>query len=407
MESNISLKMVSLDDLYHSLDHKVDLLTIDPDVLDNLTIKQFQNKLVPTTASCMCGSMTGNAHLNDVCFVCNTPVTEMNGTFKPVVWISSVGGRKFISPVFWEMINDVIKSGKFDSMAWLSNTRYKSAIGVPKVLTSMIADIPGFTRTYSYLLNNIDKVLQYLLTSQLFYSKRDRIRNIIELYNNNKDKIFSDYMALPNNSLFLVEDSAFSVKKTSLATGMIKSLAINYRDAVESNRDHDRSMSMILSELASIYSSNSTELLAGKKKLIRSNIYGTKVPCSFRTVMIPISGPHNYDDFKMPWIQGVILFRMLLINRLVIRKKQRYMDVCHRLDKALYNFDEEVYAELMDILREAKEMTDGKGIPIAMNRNPSQYRGSIILVYATEIKTDPMDFTSEYSPLLCASLNGD
>ena len=123
--------------------------------------------------------------------------------------------------------------------------------------------------------------------------------------------------------------------------------------------------------------------------------------------MLPISGPHRYDSFKMPWVQAIILFRMLLINRLVIRQKKRYIDVCHLLDKALFSYNEVIYKELMDILNEAKQMTDGKGIPIAMNRNPSQYRGSIILVYCDTIKVDPFDFTSEYSPLLCASLNAD
>lgn len=407
MDSNVHFKRLSLNALYHSLDYKIDLLTISQDVLDRITITQFQNKLVPMTPQCMCGVVSGNVHNGEICFHCNTPVTEYLGTYKPVIWISAVGGRKFIAPQYWEMVNNVLKLGKFDSLAWLTNTRYKSNIEVPKILNCIVNDISGFTRSYSYVVKNLRKILDYLLNSQLLYSKRDRIRLLIHIYDNMTDTILSDYIPIPNKSLFLIEESAFSTKKTSLATGMVKSLALNYKDSIESGRDPDIVISRIMSELSNIYSSNADELLAGKKKIVRSSIFGTKVPGSFRTVMLPISGPHNYDDFIMPWIEAIICFRQLLINRLVIRKRKRYMDVCIQLDTALFNYDKEIDEELDDIMNDAKIMTDGRGIPISMSRNPSQYRGSLLLVYIIAIKKDPMDFTSEYGMIATSALSGD
>lgn len=138
MISNVEFKRLSLNDLYHSLDYKIDLLTINQDVLDRITITQFQNKLVPMTPQCMCGIVSGNIHAGEICFHCNTPVTEYLGTYKPVIWISAVGGRKFIAPQYWEMLNNLLKLGKFDSLAWLTNTRYKSNIEVPKILNCII-----------------------------------------------------------------------------------------------------------------------------------------------------------------------------------------------------------------------------------------------------------------------------
>lgn len=407
MNSNVEFKRINLDKLYESMDYKIDLLTVNQDVLDNVTITQFQNKLVPMTPQCLCGSVSGGAHMGEICFNCNTPVTQFLGTFKPVVWISAVQGKKFIAPQFWEMINNIIKASKFDSMAWLTNQRYKSNLETPKVLFNIVNDIPGFTRKYSYVVDNLRNILVYLLNSQLLYSKRDRIRMLIDMYDNMRDTILSSVIPLPNKSLFLIEDSGFSTKKTSLATGMVKSLAINYKEAVESGRDPDLMLSRIVSELSAVYTSNVNELLAGKKKVVRSSIFGTKVPGSFRTVMLPISGPCRYDDFIMPWIEAVIIFRPHLIGRLVLKKRKRYMDVCIQLDKALFNYDKEIHDELLDILEDAKKMTNGRGIPISMNRNPSQYRGSILLVYIREFKIDPFDFSSEYSQLLCQSLNGD
>jgi hypothetical protein len=83
------------------------------------------------------------------------------------------------------------------------------------------------------------------------------------------------------------------------------------------------------------------------------------------------------------------------------------MDVCIQLDTALFNYDKEIDEELDDIMNDAKKMTDGRGIPISMSRNPSQYRGSLLLVYIIAIKKDPMDFTSEYGMIATNAVNGD
>ncbi len=406
MTSNVELKRISLDELYESIDYKVDLLKVSPEVLDNITITEFHNKIVPMSPRCLCGSVVGGSYIGDTCFHCNTKVTQFLGTHKPTVWITANDSKKFIAPQYWVMLNDIIKQSKFDSMAWLTNVRYKSNLEIPNILLAMVNDIPGFTRKYSWVINNLRLILNYLLNSQQLYSKRDRIRVLIQLLETSPETILSSHIPLPNKSLFLIEDVGFSTKKTSLATGMIKSLALNYREAVESNRDSDLMLSRLMTELSAVYVSHVNELLASKRKVIRANIFGMKVPGSFRTVMIPISGPHRYDDFIMPWTLAVMVFRPMLVGRLVLKNKLRYLDVCKQLDDALFNYDKMIHAELLGILEDAKKVT-GQGIPISMNRNPSQYRGSILLLYIVGFKIDPFDFSSEYSQLLCASLNGD
>lgn len=404
--TNVSLGRRSLDELYDSLDIKLDLTTMNLDLLNTLTFTAFQNNVVSIIPRCLCGEVEGSIHMGELCISCNTPVSDYLGKYSPILWISHPTNKKiFVAPQFWSMLNSTIKQSKFDSLAYLTNSRYKSTIMTPKVLNNMLKDIKGFQRSYTWVVENLETILLYLINSPDTYSKRAKFRELLSIYTDNKHVILSSKLPLPSKNLFLIEDSSFSTKKTNLVTGVVKSLALNYRDAVDSNRDLNIAMSRLVSELSTVYDMNIVDLIAGKKRVIRSNIFGTKVPGSFRTVMLPITGPHNYDDFHMPWIEGIICFRPYLINRLT-KLGYRYVDICIMLDVALYNFNQEI-SDIMDSLIAEAKVRNGKGICISMGRNPTQHRFSIIPVFIVKIKKDPLDFTSEYSMLLCPSFNGD
>ena len=407
-ETNVKPGRLSLDDLYDSLDVKIDLTDIDMNMIDVMTIKTLQNNTVSITPQCLCGELNEATYLGEVCSRCNTPVVNSLGSYTSLVWISTPdGSKKFIAPQYWNMLNRTIKDCGFDSLAYLSNTKYRSNLMVPKILDAMIKDIPGFKRTYTYLVDNMENILTYLINTNIttFYSKRDKFRTLLELFRTQKDRILSAHIPLPSSGLFLVEDTSFSNKKLNLVTGQLKSLTLNYKDNIENGRDLDSTMSRLISELSIVYDMNSSDLVDGKKRVIRSNIFGTKVPSSFRTVMVPISGPHRYDEFIMAWVEGVVNFRPYLLSRLRDRG-YRYMDASVKLDNALLQYDKVIADMMDDIIAEAKA-ENGKGVSMAKNRNPTQHRFSIINVFASRVKKDPLDFTSEYSQMLCAALNGD
>ena len=306
------------------------------------------------------------------------------------------------------MLNLILKdSAKFDSLAYLTNRKYKSALAVPKILDTLMKEIPNFQRNYTWVVENLEVILTYLLNvnNPTFYPKRARIRIMLDLLRNERDTVISSHIPIPSKELFLVEDTQFSNKKLNLVTGVVKSLALNYRDAIDNGRDTDTAMSRLVSELATVYNMNVDDLLNGKKRVIRTNIFGMKPPGSFRTVMVPISGPHLYDDFIMPWIIAIIDFRPYILSRLE-DMGYGYLDSCEKIDLALYNYDKEIDDILEAILAEAKAV-NGRGICITQNRNPTQHRFSLLQVYITKIKKDPLDFSSETSTLLCASFNGD
>lgn len=404
----VTPERLSLDELYHSQEVKVDLTTIDMDMIDVMTIKSLQNNVVSITPQCLCGALNEAIYMDEICPSCHTPVVNSLGSYTSLVWISTPdGSKKFISPQFWGMLNRTIKECAFDSLAYLSNPRYRSNLMVPKILDAMIKDIPGFKRTYSYLVENMEVILTYLINTNIttFYTKRDKFRAILELYRTKKDSILSAHIPLPSSDLFLVEDTTFSNKKLNLVTGQLKSLTLNYKDNIEAGKDLDSTISRLISELAIVYDMNGTDLIDGKKRTVRTNIFGTKAPGSFRTVMVAISGPHMYDEFIMPWVEGVINFRPYLISILQDRG-YRYMDASVKLDNALLQYDK-VIADIMDEIIEDAKRVNGKGVSIIMNRNPTQHRFSLINVFISKIKKDPLDFASEYSAMLCAALNGD
>lgn len=407
-ETTVKPQRLSADELYEATPSKIDISTMDMDLVDVLTIKALQNNEVNITPQCLCGVTSGEVYVGVECMECFTKVTNYLGSSTPILWVSSPGKKKiFISPQYWSMLNSIIKnSARFDSLLWLSNTNYKSNLQVPKVLTDMVEQIPGFQRSYTYVVENLENILLYLSEAGgNMYTKRSKIRDMLQLYLEKKDMILSAHIGIPTRELFLMEDTAFSSKKLNMVSGVVKSLVLNYREALDLGRPMDKPISRLISQLATTYEMNVEDLLHGKKRLIRTHIFGVKVPGGFRTVMAPISGPHHYEDFVMPWIQGVINFRPYLQSRL-IDKGYTYMESCIKLDDALFNFDQEISDMVDAIIAEAKAV-NGRGVCMAKNRNPSQHRVSILRLYIVRQKKDPMDFTSESSVMICAALNED
>lgn len=408
-QTKVRLGRKSLDELYHSLPTKIDLRTMDLDLMDVMTIKTIQNNVVELVPQCLCGDMSDAEYLGEECLRCGTTVTDYIGSYQPLVWISSENNeKKFIAPQYWAMLNLIIKnSSKFDSLAYLTNRKYKSSLAVPKILDVMMDQIPGFQRNYSWLVNNLETILVYLINvnNATLFPKRERFRVMLNLLRENRDKVISSHIPIPSKELYLVEDTQFSSKKLNLVTGVVKSLALNYRDAIDNGRDTDAAISRLISELATVYNMNVEDMINGKKRLIRTSIFGTKVPGSFRTVMVPITGPHLYDDFIMSWITAVINFRPYILSRLE-DMGYSYMISCEKLDNALNNYDKEIDDILEAILEEAKKV-NGRGICISQNRNPTQHRFSLIQAYVVGFKKDPLDYSSETSFLLCAAFNGD
>lgn len=405
MKSRVTLKIGNIEELYNSIKTKIDITTASNELLDKLSLSNFKNSLVDIVPQCACGSMRGTIFLHDECLECGTKVTDYIGVQAPILWIGKINGYKFITPQFWYMMNNLIKIGNFDSMAYLTNKRYKSPLVVPKILNEIISNIDGFKRNYSYVVENIEKILIFLSNSGTFYQKRHKVKALHQLYIKEKKNLVSSVLPIPNKNIFIIEDSNFNSKKTNIVTSMIKSLIINFRDAIHNGVAPDIIISKLISELTTVYSNNVTDLVVGKSSLVRSSIFGTRVPGSFRTVMMPITGPHHYEDFHMPWVEAVILFNPHLMSKL-LDLGYTYINANIHLDRHLYVYDKLIHELLLEILNDAKK-SNGKGICLVMQRNPSQHRSSIITLWCNHIKIDPMDFSSNYSMLICDALNAD
>lgn len=407
MYTNILQDIKPLDKLYEESKIKLDLLKIEDDVLDSLLFKSYSNMTVDVVPQCMCGEAHGTELLGEMCLHCNTPVVEFNTSRNPIVWITAIGTSKFIAPAFWHMFNNLVKPKKinFDSLGWLTNTRYKASIDVPPVLISMVEELK-LVRRYDDIIANIDRILAWLYNQAPMYNRKDKLMSLRKLWTRYSAVLQPKHLPIPDRNIFPMEDTQYGSKKTSIVTGMVKSLALNYRDDVMNGRDANASMSRIMVEVTLIYLQNMKELLAGKTRLIRNSIYGSKAPGSFRTVMLPISGPHHYEEVHVPWVIAVVNFRPYLVNQLQSKYGYNLMETLIILEKAVYVYNGQVDEILQSLLTQAKEK-NGMGISMTMNRNPSQHKSSLLALYASKIKTDPDDFTTEYSMLLCGSFNSD
>ena len=54
-------------------------------------------------------------------------------------------------------------------------------------------------------------------------------------------------------------------------------------------------------------------------------------------------------------------------------------------------YNEEIHKIMTELIDESRAPCGEKGIPILLNRNPTLKHGSIVLLRATRIKTDPRD----------------
>ena len=83
--SNIELMRINLDDLYESVETKIDLSNVSDEVIDNVTINSFQNFTVNITPQCLCGATRSAMNVGIICNECKTPVVSNIDRRKPII----------------------------------------------------------------------------------------------------------------------------------------------------------------------------------------------------------------------------------------------------------------------------------------------------------------------------------
>ena len=363
------------------------------------TIYEREISLIP---ACECGYFKGEYLKGRICPKCNTEVSSIYDNFMPVFWVRSFRpDLPFINPKFWAMLSNIIYS-KADALRYLSDTHYnpKSKSPVFEILKVLIGG-----RSYKNLVENLDKVLSFLLNNSAYKPKYKKLLKLYKMLQNEREKIFSNYLPLFNKKLFVMEKDIkgdFTSAVVSEAVDIATDIVFTVNNLKTDDRTLENKTAQLISGIANLFHSYIDEFVAKKGGLVRRNIYGTRSHFTFRYVISSLRSIYDYDTIHVPWEVGPVVFRPHLLNKLLkhgysLKEAQAY------LDRVVKTYDPFIAKLLQELIDESPY----KGIPVLANRNPSLGKGSIHRLFITKFKEDPEETSVNLSVMIAPSLNAD
>lgn len=361
--------------------------------------------MIEDMPACECRATFGRFRKNVICSECHTPVKERyDDELKSMVWIKAPTGigAPLISPMVLYQLTRRFNVGKFDLIRWLTDTGYVAPVNTP-IVCDMILE-QGVERGYAFFYKNFDFVMEVLfnIRSLRKSGRRDNDDLKVEIQQN-REKIFADYLPIPNKMLLVVEKTNFDTYIDPTITGAIDALWLmvgidnEYSNLSEKQKENRTVKALFL--LATFYHDLILSMYSGKRGVYRRQLFGHRGNFTARTVISSITNTHKYNSIYIPWGVAVSCLRYHLINKLE-RRGWLPLDIKRLLRKFAITYSPYIDQIFDELLAESVH-----GFPVTMIRNPSLEFGSIQLVYATEIKKDPKDITTGISALALRPLN--
>lgn len=382
----------------------------DVDTINESLKTVYDNtEVISTKPSCDCGNLTGRYLLHKTCIECGTECKDVYSKVYPILWLKSLTPNlKFCNVDFWLMLSKNLDN-KIDYLRWLSDDKYNPPTAkIPSYVYSIRDTILGGLRTYSNTMNNIPKIIMFLQSLPKFKNpdKQVMLNYMLELYENSKKDIFSEYLPIVNKKLFVMENT-FTGKFINLTASNAIEVVMRWLKVCSMDnpkpKDQEIATARAISGLAGMYAKYYDEHVAKKSGIIRKHIYGSRSHFTFRSVIVSRSGAHRYDQVVVPWCMGPTVFRPHLLNKL-IKRGHPYKSASNLIYRAVKKYEPEIDELLQELVKESR---DPRGIPIIIARNPGLKQGSAVKVYIEKFNTVPEEFVIEFSQLSVRLGNGD
>lgn len=428
----------------------------------NETLYTTNGDIYNNVPQCQCGEKKGKYRIGVLCNNCHTHVQEPIDEFlESLVWIAKpINIEPLINPQVWLMLRTFFSLGQrstFDLMSYLTNNRLKinpdESANVRRII-ALLKQQKMHKRGYNHFVRNFDWYMEFLFTCDVYKKKSADIDPLYYFIMNNKDKVFTNHIPVPNKSLLIIEEDQSGIyvdKSLTLALDGIRLMTgidifteddpvdSEYQDAddeVEAEKAYLKELNALTSNvvltpekmkeeqqalerrkrnfdkkrqnkvskalgiLSTYYGTIYKDLFSPKSGIFRKHVYGTRVDYSFRTVISSLSGPHRYDEIHIPWAVGVNVLYNHITSKL-LKKGWSPNETYSFINKYNLEYNEDLDAVMKELIQEAGP----KGIPVLMNRNPSLGRGSIQRVYISKIKSNPEDVTTSISLLVVTEPN--
>lgn len=363
--------------------------------------------MIENVPTCECRHLKSRFNKGVICPECHSPVRERyDESLQSMVWIRAPKGIDvpLMNPMVLYQLTRRFNVGKFDLIRWLTDTGYVAPVNTPIVCDQILEQ--GVERGFSFFYKNFDFVMEVLfnIRSLRKSGRKDNDDLKIEIMQN-REKVFCDFLPIPNKMLLVVEKTNFDTYIDPTITGAIDALWLmvgidsEYSNLTDRQKENRTIKALFL--LATFYHDLILSMYSGKRGLYRRQLFGHRGNFTFRTVISSITKPHKYNSIHVPWGVAISCLRYHLINKLE-KRGWLPLDIRRLLRKYAVTYSAYIDQIFDELLAESVY-----GLPTTMIRNPSLEFGSIQLVYITEIKSDPKDITTSIGSLGLKSLNAD
>lgn len=411
-------QLVNFDELFHQLpEYPVILNELrnnnrdDRVYINNLLYTKFTNEMLSTVPQCQCGNLKGEYCIGDRCDKCGKTVENVsNKSLEPIVWFRAPKGISgLLSPIIYTILRERMLINEFSILDYFLDTQYrpKNTLNVPNALK--IIEAAGVKRGYNNFIDNFDTYVDIFLTATA-KNKIKRVNGLDTLRKlifDNRDKMISQYLPLPNKALLIFDssnnNSLYVYAGMIDAKNIVESLLgidtpeVQIRQSVKENR-----VGRKIGKLAMFYQKYMADIISKKPGIFRKHILGSRTYFSGRAVISSITEKHNYDEVYLPWGVGVTILRPHLINKL--------SKLGHTLNQSIgiiYNSVNKYNPLIDSLIKEIISETRDGGIYAIVHRNPSLLHGSAQRCKITRVKTDPNDNTMSFGILIVKAPNAD
>lgn len=384
---------------------------------------------------CGCHRLKGHYYENMpdlTCDNCGEPVVEVfRDNVTTTLWLRQPRGvAPLIKLNVFEMMHSLLMAttrNKFDILAYIVDPYYKVA-NLPKtvlydleVVIQIIAENGG-KRGYSQFINNFDNYLRLFREKILVSGDAYQVKCFYELIDKLKaeDKLFSEYLPLPNRTLLIQErsDSTADMARIYMDDTMAAIFdAINGMRGIDHPvvarplRARDVATAKFYLNITTAIVDYFDKILGSKPGKIRRSQCGSRGYATGRTVMAARTMPHKYDEIIPPWVEGITVYQPQITNKLL--KMEYTVGEMNMMFQAMASpvmsnaQHVEWYNLFNKILDELIAESPEKRLPWWANRNPTMLRGSTQLMWAPDINRDPRCKATGHPILNCNVFNLD
>lgn len=398
MRSGAMLKIQNLDDVWESNTvRSIDINDIpyttvkDRELFDKTIITVYGDDYdqLDVPASCNCVDettrLTGIQYRGNICPHCKTKVDydHLKG-YEHNMWIRTPEGvPSLIHPfVFAIMYEKLVPSGAkhWNGFMWLIRSTYREPPATNQKAYDFCLELKaqGFKRGLEYFEEQYDKIVEFLLSKTTNLKDFDAYSKLLR---SAKPDAFPHRLPVPTKSSLVLKNTSlgnFSEKSLAYAKDAIVAVATLDEDkpsSVKGNR-----MAHVMESLYLYLEETTKESYNKKGQVARGLLYGTVTEYTLRAVLSSETGPHQYDETKVPYSELVVLLEVHLVSLLVKRYGWGFKRALNYINNHKANIDPFV-EELLTTL--FKESPTGRGFHCLMTRYPSLDKGSTRLFLIT------------------------